>query len=216
VDRRSWRALTVLLLVSWLGVVVYLNLKAGPSFGAGWLPAGALHEARERDYFFAFAFVCWGLWAGYGAIRLSKSLPTPFRMVAMVAPFAPAIMNWSATDRRTNLVDDRARVEAVEMLERVPPNGVMLAMGDNDTYPLWYLQLVEKKRGDVTVITVPLLAAEWYREEIARRYKLLDEPMVRTWAGSDSTVSALTKRSYDQGRPVVRSPFFARDSARAK
>jgi hypothetical protein len=99
------------------------------------------------------------------------------------------------------------------MLERVPPNGVMLALGDNDTYPLWYLQLVEKKRGDVTVVTVPLLAAKWYREEVARRYKLLDEPTVTNWVGADSTVKVLTKRSYDQGRPVVRSPFFSRDSA---
>ena len=213
-DRRSWRALTLFLLVSWLGVVVYLNLKAGPSFGAGWLPPGALHEARERDYFFLFAFICWGLWAGYGAIRLSRSLPTPFKMLALVAPIAPAIMNWTAADRRTNQVEERARADAVDMLERVPPNGVMLAQGDNDTYPLWYLQLVEKKRGDVTVVTVPLLAAEWYRAEVARRYKLLDTATVRNWVGRDSTIALLTKRSYDQGRPVVRSPFFARDSSR--
>ena len=213
-DRRSWRALTLFLLVSWLGLVVYLNLKAGPSFGAGWLPPGALHEARERDYFFLFAFICWGLWAGYGAIRLSRSLPTPFKMLALVAPIAPAIMNWTAADRRTNQVEERARADAVDMLERVPPNGVMLAQGDNDTYPLWYLQLVEKKRGDVTVVTVPLLAAEWYRAEVARRYKLLDTATVRNWVGRDSTIALLTKRSYDQGRPVVRSPFFARDSSR--
>jgi hypothetical protein len=212
-DRRSWRALVVFLLVSWLGVVVYLNLKAGPSFGAGWLPPGALHEARERDYFFLFAFICWGLWAGYGAIRLSRILPTPLKMIALVAPIAPAIMNWTAVDRRTNQVEARARVDAVEMLERVPPNGVMLAVGDNDTYPLWYLQLVEKKRGDVTVVTIPLLSAEWYRAEVARRYKLLDEPTVTNWVGADSTVKVITKRSYDQGRPVVRSPFFLRDSA---
>ncbi len=216
VDRRSWRALTVLLLVSWLGVVVYLNLKAGPSFGEGWLPSGALHEARERDYFFFFAFICWGLWAGYGAILLSRRLPAPFKMLALVAPFAPAIMNWSATDRRTNKVEEQARINAVEMLERVPPNGVMLALGDNDTYPLWYLQLVEKRRGDVTVVTVPLLAAEWYRAEVARRYKLLDEPTVRNWVGTDSTVAILTRLSYAQGRPVIRSPFFAVDSARKK
>lgn len=212
-DRRTWRALTLLLLVSWLGVVVYLNLKAGPSFGEGWLPPGALHEARERDYFFLFAFVCWGLWAGYGAIRLSRGVPGPLKVIALVAPFAPAIMNWAATDRRTNAVEDRARANAVEMLERVPPNGVMLALGDNDTYPLWYMQLVEKKRGDVTVVTVPLLGAQWYREELARRYKLLDSATVRTWAGSDSTVKVLTRRSYDQNRPVIRSPFFALDSA---
>ncbi|MEO7822430.1 MAG: hypothetical protein ABIS15_02400, partial [Gemmatimonadaceae bacterium] len=120
---------------------------------------------------------------------------------------------WGATDRRTNAEEDRARADAVDMLERVPPNGVMLALGDNDTYPLWYLQLVEKKRGDVTVVTVPLLAAEWYRAELARRYKLLDSATVRSWVGADSTVALLTKRSYDQNRPVIRSPFFARDSA---
>lgn len=211
-DRRSWRALTVLLLVAWLGVVIWLNLKAGPSFGEGWLPPGALHEARERDYFFFFAFMCWGLWAGYGAITLSRRLPTPLKMIALVAPFAPALMNWTATDRRTNMVEDRARVDAVEMLERVPPNGVMLARGDNDTYPLWYLQLVEKKRGDVTVVTTPLLAAEWYRAELARRYKLLDSATIENWAGSDSTIKVLTKRAYDQNRPVIRSPFFATDS----
>ncbi|MEX2111302.1 MAG: DUF2723 domain-containing protein [Gemmatimonadaceae bacterium] len=216
VDRRSWRALTVLLLVSWLGVVIYLNLKAGPSFGMGWLPEGALHEARERDYFFFFAFVCWGLWAGYGAITLSKVLPGPLKFVALVAPFAPVILNWNATDRRTDVAAARARIESVEMLEGVPPNGVMIALGDNDTYPLWYLQLVEKRRGDVTVVTRPLLAAEWYRAELARRYKILDEPTVRNWAGSDKTIEVLTKLAYGQGRPVVRSPFFARDSVPRK
>ena len=112
------------MLVSWLGVVIYLNLKAGPSFGEGWLPPGALHEARERDYFFFFAFICWGLWAGYGAINVSRRAPGPLKMVMLVAPIAPAIMNWSATDRRTNIMEDKSRVNAVEMLERVPPNGV--------------------------------------------------------------------------------------------
>ena len=74
IDRRSWRALALLFFVSSLGVVIYLNLKAGPSFGAGLLPADAPHEARERDYFFFWLFACWGLWAGFGAIRLSPGL----------------------------------------------------------------------------------------------------------------------------------------------
>jgi len=211
-DRRSWRALALLLLVSSIGVVMYLNLKAGPSFGAGILPPGAPHEARERDYFFFFAFISWGLWAGFGAISLSRRLAAPFSTLVFIAPFAPAILNWTAMDRRTDQVEERARVDAVEMLERVPPNGVMLAFGDNDTYPLWYLQLVEKKRGDVTVVTVPLLAAEWYRAELARRYKLLDSAAVQNWVGSDSTVRLLTKRSYEQVRPVIRSPFFGPDT----
>jgi hypothetical protein len=216
-DRRSWRAMFLLFLVSSLGVVIYLNLKAGLSFGAGLLPANAPHEVRERDYFFFFAFICWGLWAGFGAIRLSRLLKAPFNMLTMVLPFAPLILNWTAVDRRTDPVDARARVESGEMLSRVPPSGILLALGDNDTYPLWYLQQVESTRRDVTVVTVPLLGAKWYRAELARRYKLLDPSAVEQWLGRDSTIALITKRSYEQNRPVIRSPFFALDStARAK
>jgi Protein of unknown function (DUF2723) len=214
-DRRSWRAMALLLFVSSLGVIVYLNLKAGPSFGAGYLPANAPHEARERDYFFFFAFVCWGLWAGFGSIRLSRLVRPPMSTLAMVLPFAPALLNWAAADRRTNADEAKARVESGEMLSRVPPTGVFLARGDNDTYPLWYLQQAEGTRRDVTIVTVPLLGAEWYRAELARRYKLLDSTAVNHWLGTDSTVALLTKRSYDQNRPVIRSPFFELDSARS-
>jgi len=212
VDRRSWRAMFLLFLVSTLGVVIYLNLKASPSFGAGFLPANAAHEARERDYFFFFAFICWGLWAGFGSILLSRLLRPPLNMLAIVLPFAPLILNWTAVDRRTDQVEARARIDSGEMLSKVPPSGVMLALGDNDTYPLWYLQQVESTRRDVTIVTVPLLGAKWYRAELARRYKLLDSTAVENWVGRDSTVALLTKRSYSQNRPVVKSPFFSIDS----
>jgi hypothetical protein len=216
VDRRSWRAMAVLFLVSTIGVVLYLNLKAGPSFGAGVLPPNALHEARERDYFFFFAFVGWGLWAGYGAIRLSRALPMPLNLVAMLMPFAPALLNWSAVDRRTDAVEARARLDEADMLARVPPSGVFLAHGDNDTYPLWYLQQGEGTRKDVTVVAVPLLGAKWYREELARRYKLLDSATVERWPGRDSVVAVLTRRAYDQNRPVFKSPFFSVDSTKTR
>jgi hypothetical protein len=212
-DRRSWRALALFFLVSSLGVVIYLNLKAGPTFGEGILPPNALHEARERDYFFFWAFMCWGLWAGFGAITLSRRLKPPLSLLAMVLPFAPAILNWPAVDRRTDQLEARSRIGEADMLAKVPPSGVLLALGDNDTYPLWYLQQVEGTRKDVTVVTVPLLAAEWYRAELARRYKLLDSAMVVSWNGSDSTLASLVRRSYNQGRPVIRSPFFSTDSA---
>jgi hypothetical protein len=215
-DRRSWRALILLFLVSTVGVVIYLNLKPGPSFGQGILPATAPHEARERDYFFFWAFMCWGVWAGFGAIRLSRLLVAPFNIVAMLAPFAPASLNWTAVDRRTDPVEIRARADEVDMLSKVPPSGVLLALGDNDTYPLWYLQQGEQTRRDVTVVTVPLLPAKWYRAELARRYKLLDSTSVEQWLGRDSTIALITRRSYDQNRPVIRSPFFALDSATKK
>ncbi|HKC81082.1 MAG TPA: hypothetical protein VKB91_07790, partial [Gemmatimonadaceae bacterium] len=124
----------------------------------------------------------------------------------------PALLNWAAVDRRTDAVEMRARLDASDMLTRVPPSGVFLALGDNDTYPLWYLQQGEGTRKDVTVVAVPLLGAKWYRAELARRYKLLDSATVDTWPGRDSAIAVLTKRSYDQNRPVVKSPFFSIDT----
>jgi hypothetical protein len=133
----------------------------------------------------------------------------------VILPFLPVLFNWPAVDRRTNAAEAKARVESGEMLSRVPPTGIFLALGDNDTYPLWYLQQVEDTRRDVTVVTVPLLGAEWYRAELARRYKLLDTTAVNHWLGSDSTVALLTRRSYDQNRPVIHSPFLTADSSSA-
>ncbi|HJP86252.1 MAG TPA: DUF2723 domain-containing protein [Gemmatimonadaceae bacterium] len=214
VDRRSWRALLLLFVVATVGVVAYLNLKAGPSFGAGILPPAAQHEARERDYFFFWAFVVWGAWAGYGAATLARRMIVPFSYLLAILPILPGLFNWGAVDRRTDPVEEKARADEAEMLTKVPPSGVMLSLGDNDTYPLWYLQQAEGTRRDVTIVTVPLLPAKWYREELARRYKLLDSTAVDRWLGSDSTIALLTRRSYDQNRPVVRSPFFALDSAK--
>jgi hypothetical protein len=204
--------MALLFLVATLGVVIYLNLKAGPSFGEGLLPAGAPHEARERDYFFFWAFICWGVWAGYGAITLSRRLKPPFGILAMLFPFAPAVLNWTAVDRRTDDVEARARIGESDMLAKVPPSGILLALGDNDTYPLWYLQQVEGTRKDVTIVTLPLLGAQWYRSELSRRYKLLDSAAVEKWYGRDSTLTLVVRRSYDQNRPVIRSPFFSADS----
>jgi len=69
--RSTARALSALMLLATLGVCAQLNLRAGPSFGIGVLPATAIHEARERDYFYALAFWGWGLWIGVGAVALA-------------------------------------------------------------------------------------------------------------------------------------------------
>src|SRR5262249_38889936 len=51
-DRRGWTAVLLLLVCGSLGVMAYLNLKAGTSFGWRFVPSDSRHEARERDYFF--------------------------------------------------------------------------------------------------------------------------------------------------------------------
>lgn len=203
IHRVSARVMLLLLVTSTLGVIAYLNMKTSPSFGHGFLPAGATHEARERDYFFALAFVCWGLWAGAGAVRMFSFFGERWRAGAFGIVLIPGLFNWSAVDRRSEPGASEAHNSAVRMVTSAPERAVMFAYGDNDTYPVWYLQQVEGVRRDVTLVTLPLLAARWYREELARRHSLLDSGFVEKWRGREETLAALCAAARGQGRATV-------------
>jgi len=206
-DRRSWRAWVLLLIAGSVGAILYLNLKAGPSYGAGFVSSDA-HEARERDYFFFFAFAAWGAWAGVAIARLSKLVTPSLKSVPLFLAAIPFALNWNAVNRSSRSEDVMARESALGMLLPLPPRAVMLAIGDNDTYPLWYLQQVEHVRRDVTVVTIPLLSAAWYRAELARRHQLLDAGAPGRWDGPDAAIRSVRAHAATLARPVVSSPFL--------
>jgi hypothetical protein len=190
-DARTWRALVVLFLCGSLGVIVYLNLKAGTSFGWQFVPDEAFHEARDRDYFFVLGFWVWGLWVGMSGIALAERLKWKPWIGGVVAAL-PVVLNWSAVSRKGEPSASLPREVAHELLDPLPQRAVLFVAGDNDTYPLWYTQQVEHRRRDVTIITLPLLGAPWYAAEQQRRYGL-EGPDAPTMAG-------VARR---QGRPVA-------------
>ncbi len=217
IDRASWRTWLVFLLTTSVGVVLYLNLRAGASYGAGVLPAGAQHEARDRDYLFTWAFVCWGTWAGFGAVQLARAIVARSHVrgararwivCASVAVAAlPAVLNWGPVRHERRDDQRRAERESERMLRALPGRAVFVAIGDNDTYPLWYLQQVKGLRRDVTVVTIPLLTPQWYRAELRRRGNLLDSAYVERWFGTQLTMDDLRARAGAMQRPVVLSDF---------
>ncbi|NUS98872.1 MAG: hypothetical protein HOQ11_15835, partial [Gemmatimonadaceae bacterium] len=200
-DRRSWRVLLALFASASLGVIAYLNLKAGPSIGWGILPDGAPHEARERDYFFALAFWCGGLWLGIGAVALARRwLPGRRAAIAGVAIAAlPALLNWRAMNRRREPDASTAALLAGSLLTSAPPNGVLVVWGDNDTYPLWQAQTALRTRRDVLVVTSPLLGASWIRDELVRRSAIDPGPP----RPEGAMVAATVRAARAAGRPVA-------------
>ena len=173
VDRRSWRATALLFLCGSLGVLVYLNLKVGSSFAWPVVPNPAMHEARDRDYFFVLGFWAWGIWAGLGAMRLGHRLRlsgAAAQSAGIAVAALPLALNWTAVSRRA---EPDARIPfavASALLGPLPKNAVLIVGGDNDSYPLWYAQQVEHLRPDVITVTIPMLGAQWYADEMSRRW----------------------------------------------
>jgi hypothetical protein len=61
--------------------------------------------------------------------------------------------------------------EARSYLDGVGKNGILITWGDNDTYPLWYLQQTEQYRKDVIVVNYNLLGLQKYIAYLDRQYK---------------------------------------------
>lgn len=209
IDRRGWLAVALLLVTASIGVVLYLNLKAGPSYGIGFLPDGVKHEARERDYFFILAWVSWGAWAGLGALTFCRKVlrSQGGLIVGLATAAAPLLLNWRAVDRSHARPASEATEYSRSLLSAAPDSAVVLAHGDNDTYPVWYQREVNKLRPDIITVTIPLLPTRWYREEIARRYSLLDGRAVPEWMGTEATLRVICERAVAQHRQVV-GPFI--------
>jgi len=155
-----------------VGLVVYLNFKYGYSLAPD-ITDAALHEVRERDYFYVAGFLFWGMLAGLGLawtwMVLASLLDSPKRHwatapILLVAAF-PLVFNWSWATRRG---DYAARDWAYDLLMSVEPYAVLFTNGDNDTFPLWYLQEVEGIRRDVTVIVGQYLYTDWYPRQLER------------------------------------------------
>jgi len=167
-DKASFLYMATLFGTVSVALIYYLNFKYGYSLQA---PAAdrALHEVRERDYFFVVSFSLWGLWAGMGIATLwqeaaretGRTLKVASPILAMA--FIPLIMNWGWA---TRTYDYSARDWAYNLLMSVEPYAVLFTNGDNDTFPLWYLQETEGIRRDVTVIVTSYLNTAWYTKQL--------------------------------------------------
>jgi hypothetical protein len=223
-DRSSWAYVLTLFLTLSLGLVVYLNFEYGFTYPNG--ADQDAREVRERDYFFIVSFSIWGLWAGIGIAALwlagaaracawlqgarrrvtgapgnggVRGLTQPALARLATAPIlllalVPAVLNWSWATRAT---DTFARDWAYGALMSVGPYGVLFTNGDNDTFPLWYLQEVEGVRRDVTVIITEYLKTPWY----ARQIRDLTAPCEAAGGAAANATVIVCQRAFDAAVP---------------
>ena len=166
-DRRTGAYLAVLAATLSVALVFYLNFRLGYSL-APEVTAERSHEVRERDYFFLIFFALWGVMAGLGLARcwlwLSDRVGSRLKASPVLAiAWIPLFLNLSWANRAG---DHATRDWAYNLLNSMEPYGVLFTNGDNDTFPLWYLQEVEEIRRDVTVVVVQYLFTEWYAKQL--------------------------------------------------
>ncbi|KLT66426.1 DUF2723 domain-containing protein [Pedobacter sp. BMA] len=138
-----------------IAIVLYLNQKP--------------LEPRERDYAYVGSFYAFAIWIGLGVLAISdwlfkKLTPTTGAIGATVlgllaAPVIMAEQGWDDHDRSTKLVPHDI---ALDYLQSCAPNAILFTYGDNDTYPLWYIQEVENVRPDVRIVNLSLFDTDWY------------------------------------------------------
>lgn len=135
-------------------------------------------QPRERDYVFVGSFFAFALWIGIGVSAIFEQLQEAFsgqkqrlRIVGLAATLALIIVlpvnliahNFNDHDRRGNKV---AYDYSYNILQSCEPNSILFTNGDNDTFPLWYLQFVEGIRKDVRVVNLSLLNTPWYIKQL--------------------------------------------------
>ena len=170
-ERPSWWLLFGVFLVTGIGLVIYMNFKPGFSLGYDKWPDPSDHEVRERDYFFVISFIIWGLWAGMGlavlardlARKVSSRLAPRLILLGALIPFAT---NYTAASRSYGPAPRLAADFAYDLLNSVPPYGILFTFGDNDTFPLWWAQEVAGIRQDVTIVCLALAQTDWYIRQL--------------------------------------------------
>ena len=130
-------------------------------------------QPRERDYSYVGSFFAFSIWVGAGAAAIAEFIQAKInnkqaalRLITIVNIVSllliPGVMlsvNYHSHDRSGNYV---AWDYSYNLLQSVGPNGILFTNGDNDTFPLWYLQEVENVRKDVAVVNLSLLNTPWY------------------------------------------------------
>jgi len=176
-DRKTFWLFFILYLLVSLGLVFYLNLKFSPSDPN---PTHQDREVRERDYFWTPAFFLFMFYVSIGLYWIyikSKKINISYSRAIMTLSFfigfIPLVSNiQSHVNRRGNWI---ASDYAHNLLITPEENSILFTYGDNDTFPVWFLQEVKgfrkfdaKNKKGVRLSNFSLMNTSWYIRQLKK------------------------------------------------
>jgi hypothetical protein len=127
------------------------------------------NQPRERDYAYAGSFYAFSIWIGMGFMLVYENFRKfidekiaaafAFIILLLAVPVLMATQNWDDHDRSGRYT---ARDIGANYLFSCAPDAVLFTYGDNDSFPVWYVQDVEQVRTDVRVANLSYIQAGWY------------------------------------------------------
>jgi hypothetical protein len=158
-DVKSFYVLLALFLFTGLALKIYLNERP--------------FEPRERDYALVGSFYVFAMWIALGVYAiydwilqyLKPKVAIPIVLVSsfLVSPVVLAKENWDDHDRSNKYT---ALAMAKAYLDSCEPNAILFTIGDNDTFPLWYMQEIEGYRTDIRIVCTSLFMTDWYIDQM--------------------------------------------------
>ncbi|MFC1557463.1 protein O-mannosyl-transferase family, partial [candidate division KSB1 bacterium] len=201
---KDWRralAVFAMFIMTGIAVIVYLN-QPDP-------------QPRERDYVYVGSFFAFAIWIGVGFtgiidyVKNSVTSSGAVRHAALgavigigfvIGPLIEYKQNFDGSDRRGNYF---AWDYSYNILQSCEENSILFTNGDNDTFPLWYLQVVEGVRTDITIINLSLLNTEWYIRQLKYGNPLY-EPLPITL--NDDQISTIQPRPWETQTVTIPVP----------
>ncbi|MDZ7693367.1 MAG: hypothetical protein U5K69_19995 [Balneolaceae bacterium] len=171
--QKDWkRALSVLVLFIMTGVAIIVFLNQTPM------------QPRERDYAYVGSFFAFAIWIGMGGVGIVELLKEVTKeedvsygalgILFAAAPLWMGLQNFNDHDRSERYV---APDYAWNLLQSAAPNAILFTNGDNDKFPLWYLQEVEGVRTDVRIVRLSLLNTDWYIKQLRDQWSHESAPL---------------------------------------
>jgi hypothetical protein len=191
----------------WKWGMVFLSFFVVTGLALAFVFNMAEPQPRERDYFFVGSFFVFAGWIGMGAFALLETLGDYLKdkkmqsigillgavILFVVSPINLLTENWQERDRRGHYV---AWDYGYNLLQSVEQDAILFTNGDNDTFPLWYLQDVEGVRTDVRVVNLSLLNTPWYIKQLKNQRP----------HGAKPVPISLTDTQIEQIRPMQFEP----------
>lgn len=202
-ERRTFLALFVFFLVNTVGLIFYLNFRDD--------------EVRDRDYFFTMAYQAFALWIGLGFVAMAgwtrwafaegkgkfdRMLPWGIAALGPILAFSTCVNFYHMRDRHRFYL---ARDLAYNMLKPLDKDALLFTNGDNDTFPLWYIQEVEHFRTDIRILNLSLLNTDWYIRQLRDYVPKVDV----NWNDKEiEAVRAIPERFADYAQGIIRKDQY--------